>query len=109
MEEGLRLTLQDALRLFHDEFPGWWWKAGECRISCDADIAIEWYDVGLDGKHPDSDLFAPHRTVFDDGLSLTRCSRSWKWPAPTARREFGSSRIPDLPTSFRAGAVRGPL
>jgi hypothetical protein len=64
------LTLQDALRLFHDQFPGWWWKAGERRISCDADVAINWYDVGLDGKHPDSDLFAPHRTVFDDGFSV---------------------------------------
>jgi hypothetical protein len=64
------MTLEDALKLFPAEFPGWWWKVGECRISCDADIAIDWYDVGPDGKHPDRDLFAPHRTVFDDGFSV---------------------------------------
>jgi hypothetical protein len=66
--EGEEMTLEQALEGFKAEFPGWWWKVGECRISCDADIAMDKYDVGSYGNHPDSDLIG-YRT-FDEGFSV---------------------------------------
>ena len=60
------MTLEQALEAFKAEFPGWWWMVGECRISCDASIAMDKYDIGPDGNHPDSDLIG-YRT-FDDGF-----------------------------------------
>ena len=62
------MTLEQAIEAFKAEFPGWWWKVGECRISCDADIAMDGYDVGPDGNHPDSDLI-DYRT-FDEGFTV---------------------------------------
>jgi hypothetical protein len=55
------MTLEQALRLFHAEFPGWWWKVGECHVSCDATIAPDRYG-------PDEDLLQ-YRT-FDNGFEV---------------------------------------
>jgi hypothetical protein len=57
------MTLDQAIEAFRAEFPGWWWKVGECRVSCDADMALDKHDVGPNGIHPDEDL-ARYRT-FD--------------------------------------------
>jgi hypothetical protein len=62
------MTFEQALARFKAEFPGWWWKVGECRISCDATIALDKHDVGRDGDHPDGDLVC-YRT-FDDGFEV---------------------------------------
>jgi hypothetical protein len=62
------MTLEQAIEAFKAEFPGWWWKVGECRISCDATIAMDKYDIGPDGNHPDSDLMG-YRT-FDEGFEV---------------------------------------
>ena len=54
------MTFEQALEAFKAEFPGWWWKVGECYVSCDATISPDRYG-------PDEDLMA-HR-FFDDGFS----------------------------------------
>jgi len=55
------MTFEQALEAFKAEFPGWWWKVGECHVSCDATISPDRYG-------PDEDLMA-HR-FFDDGFSV---------------------------------------
>jgi hypothetical protein len=49
------MTLEQAIEAFRAEFPGWWWKVGECYVSCDADIGLDPHDPRLD-PHPDIDL-----------------------------------------------------
>jgi len=55
------MTFEQALEAFKAEFPGWWWKVGECYVSCDATISPDRYGL-------DEDLMA-HR-FFDDGFSV---------------------------------------
>jgi hypothetical protein len=47
-----RARERDLSKSSEPEFPGRWWKVGECRISCDAEMAIDKHNVGPDGKHP---------------------------------------------------------
>jgi hypothetical protein len=30
----MSMTFEQALEAFKAEFPGWWWKVGECHVSC---------------------------------------------------------------------------
>jgi hypothetical protein len=57
----MSMMFEQALEAFKTEFPGWWWKVGECHVSCDATISPDRYG-------PDEDLMA-HR-FFDDGFSV---------------------------------------
>ena len=43
------MTLDRAIEAFKAEFPGWWFKVGECRMSCDADIGLDKHDLGPSG------------------------------------------------------------
>jgi hypothetical protein len=72
----MNMTFEQALEAFKAEFPGWWWKVGECHVSCDATISPDRYG-------PDEDLMA-HR-FFDDGFSvdLHHCAAL---PAPHGHR-----------------------
>jgi hypothetical protein len=46
MIEGGEVTLDEAVALFEQALPGWWWKIIKCSISADADTAPE-VDDGL--------------------------------------------------------------
>jgi hypothetical protein len=50
------MTLDRAIEAFKAEFPGWWFKVGECRMSCDAEIGLDKHDLGPSGIHLDEDL-----------------------------------------------------
>jgi hypothetical protein len=50
------MTLDRAIEAFKAEFPGWWFKVGERRMSCDADIGLDKHDLGPSGIHLDEDL-----------------------------------------------------
>ena len=96
------MTLDEALRLFHAEFPGWWWKVGECHISCDATIAPDRCGI-------DEDLLQ-YRT-FDNGFAVDLRQPSTvadalltaMAKARTARREFRAKS--DAAAALEAAAV----
>ena len=92
------MTFEQAMEAFRAEFPGWWWKVGECHVSCDATISPDRYG-------PDEDLMA-HR-FFDDGFSVDLRQPSTVADALLAAmkiaRMSGSSL--SLPMGWRVAAV----
>src|SRR3974390_1820048 len=59
--EGKIMTFEQALEAFRAEFPGWWWSAGECHVSCDASMAPDRYG-------PDDVLL--RYGLFDEGFHV---------------------------------------
>ena len=55
------MTFEQALEAFRAEFPGWWWSAGECHVSCDASMAPDRYG-------PDDVLL--RYGLFDEGFHV---------------------------------------
>ncbi len=53
------MTIDEAVKVLHAELPGWWWKVGECHVSCDATIAP-------DRGGPDDELLTFEE--FDQGF-----------------------------------------
>ena len=53
------MTIDEAIKVLQMELPGWWWKVGECHVSCDATIAPE-------KGGPDDDLLTFRE--FDEGF-----------------------------------------
>jgi hypothetical protein len=53
--------LVDAIREFKTKLPGWWWRVGECSVSCDA-------SCGPDIAGPDQHLLSLRE--FDEGFDV---------------------------------------
>ena len=52
--------IEDVIKTFRRELPGWWYTVGECQVSCDA-------SCGPTRESPDIDLIQLDRR-FDDGF-----------------------------------------
>jgi hypothetical protein len=96
------MTLDEALRLFHAEFPGWCGRSARCHVSCDATIAPDRYGL-------DEDLLQ-YRT-FDNGFpvdlrqpsTVADAMLTVMAKARTARREFRAKT--DAAAALEATAV----
>src|SRR5262249_6064321 len=107
------MTLDRAIEAFKAEFPGWWFKVGECRMSCDADIGLDKHDLGPSGVHLDEDL--TRYRYFDDEFSVNLPQPSTVAEAllcvmalaRTARIEFRSKSVKALEMEVRAIKRKG--
>ena len=86
------MTLDRAIEAFKAEFPGWWFKVGECRMSCHADIGLDKRDLGPSGIHLDEDL--TRYQYFDGSDEFCR-------PASTVHRRRGAALLMVLARTAR--------
>jgi hypothetical protein len=98
----VEMTLDQALEAFKAEFPGWWWRCGECHVSCHVTIGPDY------GHCPDGDLLR-YRT-FDEGFdaellqpsTIVQALLATMEKARAARREFRARSAAALAMETRA-------